>query len=74
MKRKIDEKGQGSVEYILMLLTVSVIVWSVMGKFKDYFGSESDSCTGSSTSFVCMVKKSFTPDGAQPFKFYSLKQ
>lgn len=71
--RKIGQKGQGSVEYILMILTISVIVWSVMGKLQDYFTGNAENCNASSTSFICMVKKAFTPDGAQPFKYYTLR-
>ena len=70
---KLGQRGQGSVEYIMMLLVISVIIYSVMGKFKAYFGSEAKNCNSNSATFICMVKKSFNTDGAQPFKYYTLR-
>ncbi len=68
-----NSKGQGSVEYILMLLVVSVIVYSVMGKVQNYFGDATTNCTQNSTEFICKVSAAFSPSGAYPFKYYTLQ-
>ena len=66
-----SKKGQTAVEYLLMLIVVVTLIYTFMGKVKEYFFAERGSCTESSTSFICQFEKMYNN---QNFRWFVIKR
>ncbi len=70
---RLMQKGQTSVEYIMLVLAVVLIMWSVFGKLKVFFAAEATNCTAESKELICQIKKAFSVGGSLPFRYYTLR-
>lgn len=65
-----NEDGQTAVEYILMLMVVVAILFSVMTQVKGYLIADAGKCTPTSKSLVCSFDRALTFGGFKRFRVY----
>ena len=66
-----NQKGQTSVEYILMLVVVVTIITSVMGIVKRNLLGDGKDCSGAnSKAFYCQFKALYEINSFREFKIY----
>lgn len=65
----LGSKGQTAVEYLLLMSVVITMMFTIMGKVKAWFLSDTGTCTSGKFSFVCVAKGVFGKDATfQTFK------
>lgn len=65
-----NQKGQTSVEYILMLVVVVTIITSVMGIVKRNLLGDGKDCAPNSKAFYCQFKALYEINNFRDFKIY----
>jgi uncharacterized protein (UPF0333 family) len=70
--RFLTQKGQTSVEYILLLMAIVAIMSSVMKIVKDRFLGTGE-CNAASTSVICKFETAFDFEKSQ-FRYYTIKR
>ncbi|OFZ24838.1 MAG: hypothetical protein A2381_04285 [Bdellovibrionales bacterium RIFOXYB1_FULL_37_110] len=62
------EKGQTAVEYLLMLLVVVTILYTLSGRVYKYFLGDIKACNRYSQSFVCRLYSIYNIDNYLYFR------
>lgn len=66
----VNQKGQTSVEYILMLVVVVTIITSVMGIVKRRVLGNGDCSGGNSQNYYCQFKSFYEMSDPEQFKTF----
>tara|TARA_R110000868_G_scaffold248282_1_gene504654 strand:- start:62 stop:271 length:210 start_codon:yes stop_codon:yes gene_type:complete len=66
-----NQRGQTSVEYILMIAAIVGIMFSVFGIFKQRFVGDGN-CPNPQASFMCRLNAIWEADDPGAFKRYSI--
>lgn len=62
-------KGQTSVEYILMVLAVLIITFSVMERVRAFFLPPGEECTAGDTSLACAFERLYNNENLKYYRF-----
>ncbi len=69
-KFRSSELGQTSVEYILMLVVVVALMFTVMGMVRNFLVTESGECNPGDQALVCKVQGLFGND--PKYRYFTL--
>lgn len=64
------EKGQTTVEYILLIAMIVTVVISLGGRLKDHILSTD--CNANPSSILCLVKGVVDPEQAGGYKYFTI--
>jgi Flp pilus assembly pilin Flp len=74
-RRLSCEKGQTSIEYVLMLVVVMTMIISVMGRVRERLIGTEFPCPADDKTLGCVVSRSVSSFGSTPdFRFFRLKR
>lgn len=66
-----NQRGQTSVEYVLMIAAIVAVMFSVFGIFKDRFVGDGN-CPTPQASLMCRLNSLWEADDPSVFKTYPL--
>lgn len=66
----LPDRGQTSIEYLLMLLVVVILITSAMKQVKKFMIGGDGECTENNKSIICEFDRIYTRAN---FKFYTIK-
>jgi len=64
-------KGQTAVEYLLLLLVVVSLIYTLSGRVYKYFLGDMNSCTKNSRSFVCRLYNIYNIEN---YRYFQLRR
>ncbi len=66
-----NKSGQAAVEYLLLVAAMSIIIFSLSQRVRDYFLADAQNCNASSKSLTCALQKILSrEDGFRTFRMY----
>jgi Flp pilus assembly pilin Flp len=71
MKTFKNQRGQTSVEYVLMIAAIVAVMASVFGIIKDRFVGDAN-CPTPDTSMMCRLNSLWRSDDPSVFKYFPL--
>ncbi|MBI2520783.1 MAG: hypothetical protein HYV97_10215 [Bdellovibrio sp.] len=63
-----QERGQTSVEYILLIVVLAAIIIPLTKKIREHFLNDDGTCTQANKSVICFFKRGLTPG----YKYYKI--
>ncbi|MBT3586069.1 MAG: hypothetical protein HN509_14280 [Halobacteriovoraceae bacterium] len=63
-----QEEGQTAIEYVLLLVVVIAMIYTLGGRLKIFMLGDKGNCTDSSKSIVCSFERRFTQEGFRTWK------
>lgn len=66
-----NEKGQTSVEYVLMIAVVVTLLMSIMGIVRTAILGDAKNCSPQSTAIICTFERAFNMDD---LRFFTIRR
>jgi len=71
-KKKLQQKGQTTIEYLLLLVAIFSLGSMVFGRIREYFIGENQSCIAGSKAFVCRLLVALPSPTANGLHYYKI--
>lgn len=70
---KIDQKGQTSVEYIMLVGVMAVLAFSIMGQLRAWMVDENADCNQNPDALVCTVSEHLPQRGYGNYRYFRFR-
>ncbi len=73
---QLRDRGQTSVEYILMIAVVAYMIITIMGNIRDQLIAEQTPCPANDTSIGCTISRAVSSFGSPDasFRFFQIRR
>ncbi len=67
-----SSSGQTAVEYLMLIAVMSMIIFSLMGKIKNFMSIDEEGCTANPNRFFCKMNSFFIINDEVSMKRFKL--